>query len=75
MITPWLGPYRVVNQEGARFELQNLVTLKTRLVHVTLLKPFQGSGNPLLEAGKDKRQFVVESVVQVFPPPLSHMIT
>jgi hypothetical protein len=69
LLTPWLGPYRVVNQEGARFELQNLVTLKTRLVHVTLLKPFQGSGNPLVEAGKDKRQFVVESVVQVFPPP------
>eukprot|EP01033_Poteriospumella_lacustris_P010075 gene10075-7198_t len=49
LLTPWLGPYRVVNQEGARFELQNLVTLKTRLVHVTLLKPFQGSGNPLDE--------------------------
>ncbi len=69
LLTPWLGPYRVVKQDGAQYQLQNLVTSKTTLVHVSRLKTFEGSGNPLVEAGKDKRQFVVESVVQVIPPP------
>eukprot|EP00981_Chlorochromonas_danica_P014972 scaffold9728_cov194-Ochromonas_danica.AAC.1 len=38
--TPWRGPFRVINVNGAKYTLQDLVTMRNEDVHVSLLKPF-----------------------------------
>jgi hypothetical protein len=40
LMAQWQGPMQVVSFEGATYEVRNLVTMKTQLVHVKRLKPF-----------------------------------
>ncbi len=65
--TQWEGPLRVVNVKKNTYTLQNLVTLKTRDVHVTQLKPFRYDAteiNPVDIARKEAQEFQVESILQ-----------
>ena len=39
--TLWTGPYRVVEREGSKYEVLDLITNKHKMYHVTQLKPFQ----------------------------------
>jgi len=53
------GPYRVIQSVGSKYELLDLVTMKTKTVHESLLQPFRydrSHTNPRLIANQD-RQF------------------
>jgi hypothetical protein len=64
--TSWRGPYRVVNRQGSAYALQDMHTLKTFNVHVSLLKKyFSGSKKTDAQATAlaDKQFFIVEKVL------------
>ena len=65
--TQWAGPLRVVSVNKNTYTLQNLVTLKTRDVHVTQLKPFHYDAtevDPVDIARKEEQEFLVENILQ-----------
>jgi hypothetical protein len=67
--TMWRGPYRVVNRQGSAYALQDMHTLKTFNVHVSLLKKYiQGSKktDPQATALADKQFFIVEKILTHF---------
>eukprot|EP00969_Alexandrium_andersonii_P159353 7040487-Alexandrium_andersonii.AAC.2 len=64
--TPWRGPYRVINVNGAKYTLQDLVTMRNEDVHVSLLKPFHydpAETDPLTVALADSNSFIVERIL------------
>eukprot|EP01042_Synura_sphagnicola_P002361 gene2361-2830_t len=64
--TPWRGPFRVINVNGAKYTLQDLVTMRNEDVHVSLLKPFHydpAETDPLTVALADSNSFIVERIL------------
>jgi hypothetical protein len=45
LMAQWQGPMQVVAFSGTEYEVRNLVTMKTQLVHIKRLKPFVTSPN------------------------------
>lgn len=64
--SPWQGPFKVVTSEGSRYTLHDLVTGKTRDVHVSMLKQFIENPeiDPLSVAIKDKDQYLVHAILK-----------
>ena len=66
-MTPYRGPLRVVNVNGSKYTLQNLVTLKEERVHVSLLKKFEydpETEDPVEVARRDTQEFEVEEILK-----------
>jgi transposase InsO family protein len=65
--TPWKGPLRVVSSDGARYTVQNLVTLKNEDFHVTDLKEYlydPQTSSPEQVALSDSQSFIIERVIR-----------
>lgn len=68
--THWRGPFRVTSNIGNEYQLQNLVTGKTELHHITSLREFNASlaGKATLDlrdiALRDSGEFVVEKIIR-----------
>eukprot|EP01033_Poteriospumella_lacustris_P015126 gene15126-10825_t len=67
---PWRGPFRIVAIDDGAVDIQDLVTTKVRSVHVSNLTKYLAneSMDPKLVAAKDKRQYVVETIVDFKRP-------
>ncbi len=69
-LMPFLeGPFKVVNQYGTRYTLQNLLNGETRDVHVSRIRPYLSTSDTSLEkmrsiAVKDHHEFVVDTVLE-----------
>jgi hypothetical protein len=66
----WLGPMRVVERVGDKYILQSLVDTSRLERHVSTLKPFlyPDSISPATIAARDRREFLVESILDHDPP-------
>jgi hypothetical protein len=69
-LMPFLeGPFKVVNQYGTRYTLQNLLNGETRDVHVSRIRPYLNTSDTSLEkmrsiAVRDHHEFVVDTVLE-----------
>lgn len=60
------GPFRVVNNVGARYTVMNLINSKLEDFHVKSLHPFHfdiSETDPMHVALKDQQHFLVESIL------------
>jgi hypothetical protein len=65
--TYWRGPLRVTSSDGNEYRLQNLVTGKQELHHITSLKKFnvdKDGETPEEVARHDTGEFIVEKILQ-----------
>ena len=65
--TLWLGPMKVLSNEGSEYCLFNLITLKEKLYHAKHMKPFLFNPHlttPTDVARRDYLEFFVEKILQ-----------
>lgn len=67
---PWKGPFRIVAIDGSAVDIQDLATSKVRSIHISnLAKYLPDDGmDPRQVAAKDKRQYVVEAILNFERP-------
>jgi hypothetical protein len=66
LMTPWKGPFVVINHHGSKYWLRDLVSNKIVEYHVTSLKPFQydpARTDPRVVANRDQQAFDVENIL------------
>jgi hypothetical protein len=66
LMTPWKGPFVVINHQGSKYWLRDLVSNKVVEYHVTSLKPFQynpDKTDPRIVANRDQQAFDVERIL------------
>jgi len=64
---PLAGPFRVVNSNGTKYTVANLLTGKAHDVHITRLREFRydaASTTPLEAAKRDDHQYTVEKILK-----------
>ena len=67
-MTPYRGPMRVVHAHESKYVVQDLVTMKTEQVHISLLKKFDYDPNlvdPAEVARHDTNEFIVEQILKL----------
>lgn len=60
------GPFRVVNNQGSKYTIQDLITSKNMDVHVTRLRPFHYDASrtdPHDVAMHDQEEFLIEAIL------------
>jgi hypothetical protein len=65
-MTQYRGPMRVVHFKDSKYTVQDLVSLKEEMVHVSLLKKFEYDPNlvdPAEVARRDTQEFLVEEIL------------
>ena len=64
--TPWTGPYQVISSQKGQYKLLDLITNKSKMYHVTQLKPFfydKEKVDPVDIARRDHLEYFIERIL------------
>jgi hypothetical protein len=67
MHTLWTGPYRILEKDGDKYKVLDLIQNKTKMYHVTQLKEFRfdpTKTDPTDVARRDHHEFFVEAILE-----------